>query len=211
MLYTEIPQGLHKECHTAVANSPGPGCITFDFNLSGSNVNKFFLQTHSHLPSVGDLFIFPAGLPHWVYPFKTTEGERVSISGNIHLIDGDKTLTPKMIAKKSKYKSVVIKKKRYYFYKITWVDPTGDSGHANAHDSLGLVPSKMVTHAYLFHKDKKISGLLEVMKMVTNYSPTGTSSPSAVSLRWRESFCDSCLLFTLSFISSNGTSSNIGE
>ena len=28
--------------------------------------------------------------------------------------------------KKSKYKSVVIKKKRYYFYKITWLDITGD-------------------------------------------------------------------------------------
>ena len=54
VLYTEIPKGLHKECHTAVSNSPGPGCITFDFNLSGNNVNKFFLQTHSHLPSVGD-------------------------------------------------------------------------------------------------------------------------------------------------------------
>ena len=95
VLYTEIPQGLHKECYTSVSNSPGPGCITFDFNLSGSNVNKFFLQTHSHLPSVGDLFIFPAGLPHWVYPFKKTEGERVSISGNVNLVDGDKTLTPK--------------------------------------------------------------------------------------------------------------------
>ena len=33
--------------------------------------------------------------------------------------------------KKSKYKSVVIKKKRYYFYKITWLDITGDSGHAD--------------------------------------------------------------------------------
>ena len=44
VIYTEIPQGLHKECHTAVANSPGPGCITFDFNLSGSNVNKFFYK-----------------------------------------------------------------------------------------------------------------------------------------------------------------------
>ena len=87
VIYTEIPEGLHKECYASVSNSPGPGCITFDFNLSGSNVNKFFLQTHSHLPSVGDLFIFPAGLPHWVYPFKTTEGERVSISGNVHLID----------------------------------------------------------------------------------------------------------------------------
>ena len=95
VLYTEIPRGLHKECHTSVHNSPGPGCITFDFNMPGSNVNKFYLQTHSHLPSVGDFFIFPAGLPHWVYPFKTTEGERVSISGNINLIDGDKLLTAK--------------------------------------------------------------------------------------------------------------------
>jgi len=57
--------------------------------------------------------------------------------------------------KKSKYKSVVIKKKRYYFYEITWADPTGDSGHATSHDSLGLVPSIMITHAYLFERNKK--------------------------------------------------------
>ena len=57
--------------------------------------------------------------------------------------------------KKSKYKSVVIKKKRYYYYKITWIDPTGDSGHATAHDSLGLIPSTMITHAYLFEKNRK--------------------------------------------------------
>ena len=57
--------------------------------------------------------------------------------------------------KKSKYKSVVIKKKRYYYYKITWIDPTGDSGHATAHDSLGLTPSTMITHAYLFEKNRK--------------------------------------------------------
>ena len=57
--------------------------------------------------------------------------------------------------KKSKYKSVVINKKRYYYYKITWIDPTGDSGHATAHDSLGLIPSTMITHAYVFFKNKK--------------------------------------------------------
>ncbi len=57
--------------------------------------------------------------------------------------------------KKSKYKSVVIKKKRYYFYEITWIDPTGDSGHATHHDSYGLVPSTMITHAYLFDRNKK--------------------------------------------------------
>ncbi len=60
-----------------------------------------------------------------------------------------------MVAKKSKYKSVVIKKKRYYFYKITWVDPTGDSGHATAQDSLSLKPSIMITHAYLHDQNNK--------------------------------------------------------
>jgi hypothetical protein len=57
--------------------------------------------------------------------------------------------------KKSKYKSVVIKKKRYYFYKITWLDITGDSGHATAEDFGKFKPSVMVTQAYLFNKDKK--------------------------------------------------------
>ena len=57
--------------------------------------------------------------------------------------------------KKSKYKSVVIKKKRYYFYKITWVDITGDSSHADLHTSLGFMPSVMITQAYVFKKDRK--------------------------------------------------------
>lgn len=57
--------------------------------------------------------------------------------------------------KKSKYRSVLINKKRYYYYKITWIDPTGDSGHATAHESLGLIPSTMITNAYVFYKDKK--------------------------------------------------------
>ena len=95
VIYTEVPEGLHEECHTSVANSPGPGCIIFDFNMPGTQMQKMFLQTHSHLPSVGDMFIFPAGLPHWVYPFTKTEGERVSISGNIKLIDVDKTIVEK--------------------------------------------------------------------------------------------------------------------
>ena len=60
-----------------------------------------------------------------------------------------------MIPKKSKYRSVVIKKKRYYYYKFTWADPTGDSGHADKHASYGLTPSTMITHAYVFDKNKK--------------------------------------------------------
>ena len=58
-------------------------------------------------------------------------------------------------SKKSKYKSVVIKKKRYYFYKITWLDITGDAGHADLHTASWFIPSEMVTHEYLLNKDRK--------------------------------------------------------
>ena len=57
--------------------------------------------------------------------------------------------------KKSKYRHVVIKNKKYYFYSITWLDITGDSGHADLHTASGFMPSEMVTHAYLLNKDKK--------------------------------------------------------
>ena len=46
-------------------------------------------------------------------------------------------------------------RKKDIIYEITWIDPTGDSGHATAHDSLGLLPATMITHAYLFDKNKK--------------------------------------------------------
>ena len=36
--------------------------------------------------------------------------------------------------KKSKYRHILIKDKKYYFYKIKWVDITGDSGHATAEE-----------------------------------------------------------------------------
>ena len=90
-----------------------------------------------------------------------------------------------MIAKKSKYKSVVIKKKRYYFYKITWIDPTGDSGHANAHDSLGLTPSKMVTHAYVFYKDKHNVWTFGSYEDGDELFSDRNVFPSDASLRWR--------------------------
>ena len=57
--------------------------------------------------------------------------------------------------KKSKYKSVVIKKKRYYFYEILWEDITADGGHATAFEFMGFLPSKMITRAYVFEKDHK--------------------------------------------------------
>ena len=32
--------------------------------------------------------------------------------------------------KKSRFKHVIINKKKFYFYKITWLDITSDGGHA---------------------------------------------------------------------------------
>ena len=60
-----------------------------------------------------------------------------------------------MIRKKSKYKHATIGNKRYYFYKIVWSDPCGDSGHADASEMKSLTPAKMITQAYVFAKDNK--------------------------------------------------------
>ena len=57
--------------------------------------------------------------------------------------------------KKSKYKSLVINKKRYYFYKIVWLDIVGDSGHADASEFLKLNPVEMVSYGYIFSKDNQ--------------------------------------------------------
>jgi hypothetical protein len=61
-----------------------------------------------------------------------------------------------MVKKKSKYKSVLINKKRYYFYKITWLDILGDSGHADVSEFMDMKPAEMITHAYVFYNDSKV-------------------------------------------------------
>ena len=58
-------------------------------------------------------------------------------------------------AKKAKYQSLLINKKRYYFYKITWLDIYGDSGHADAGEMKQMQPAIMVSYGYVFLKDKK--------------------------------------------------------
>ena len=60
-----------------------------------------------------------------------------------------------MTKKKSKYRHCVINKKKYYFYKIVWLDPCGDAGHAEVEEMKKLKPATMVSQAYIFAKDKK--------------------------------------------------------
>ena len=60
-----------------------------------------------------------------------------------------------MRRKKSKYKHIVINKKKYYFHKIHWIDITGDAGHATADEFDKFECAKMVTFAYVYKKTKK--------------------------------------------------------
>jgi len=61
-----------------------------------------------------------------------------------------------MTGKKSKYRHCVINKKKYYFYKIVWLDILGDSGHADTNEFMEMKPAEMVTHAYVFYNDSKV-------------------------------------------------------
>ena len=57
--------------------------------------------------------------------------------------------------RKKRYKHATIGKKKYYFYKIVWLDPCGDAGHAEIEEMKNLKPATMVSQAYIFAKDKK--------------------------------------------------------
>jgi hypothetical protein len=60
-----------------------------------------------------------------------------------------------MKRKKSKYKHLVINKKKYFFYKINWLDIVGDAGHATADEFDKFECSKMVSFAYIYKRSKK--------------------------------------------------------
>ena len=60
-----------------------------------------------------------------------------------------------MRRKKSKYNHVSINKKKYYFYKISWVDITADGGHATPDEFDKFECSKMVSFGYIYKRTKK--------------------------------------------------------
>tara|TARA_Y100000004_G_scaffold155814_1_gene180577 strand:- start:3366 stop:3638 length:273 start_codon:yes stop_codon:yes gene_type:complete len=54
-----------------------------------------------------------------------------------------------------KYKSITINKKRYYLYKIEWVDIFGDAGHRSFDALENMKPASKTTFAFLFKRSKK--------------------------------------------------------
>jgi len=61
----------------------GPGGLSWTYGEG----DKSCISVVHQLPKTGDLYIFPAALKHYVFPFRSPV-TRVSVSGNI-LLDQD--------------------------------------------------------------------------------------------------------------------------
>jgi len=81
VIYLKVPKEIKDECieHEKVKKSAGPGCIGF---FMGDSEKKNSVSNNSFFPQEGEMFIFPAWLKHWVYPYKS-DATRISVSGNI--------------------------------------------------------------------------------------------------------------------------------
>jgi hypothetical protein len=81
VIFTQIPKDLKQEAVKYPGKSGGPGTINFLYCINERNE---FLNQHTFFPEVGDMFIFPSKLNHYVNGFKC-EGERISVSGNFKI------------------------------------------------------------------------------------------------------------------------------
>ncbi len=103
VIYVDMPDEIKNE--KTIKGGFQNGSISF---LYGQNVKKFDLNAQqfsnavngymapitqiNHLPITGEMFIFPAYLMHYVNPFFTKDIERISVAGNVSLIDNKKSI-----------------------------------------------------------------------------------------------------------------------
>ena len=78
VIFLKVPIKLRVENQDYKGLSAGPGGITFLYG----DIEDRCITNHSVFPEEGDMYIFPAWLKHWVYPF-TTDCTRISVSGNV--------------------------------------------------------------------------------------------------------------------------------
>ena len=78
VIYLDIPEVLKFENSKYKGRSAGPGGVTF---IYGDGPRESVTH-HSSFPAAGDMYIFPAWLKHWVFPFKS-QCTRISVSGNV--------------------------------------------------------------------------------------------------------------------------------
>ena len=79
VIFLQIPEDLKNENKAYKGKSAGPGGLTF---LYGMTDESYAIGSHSFFPEERDMFIFPAWVKHWVYPYKS-DCTRISVSGNV--------------------------------------------------------------------------------------------------------------------------------
>ena len=79
VIYCQIPDELKAENKAYDGRSGGPGSIQFTYGEGTRDAITY----QSQFPEVGDMYIFPAWLKHYVSPFKS-DCTRISVSGNVH-------------------------------------------------------------------------------------------------------------------------------
>jgi len=82
VVYIDVPEEISRENESKNSNAPSAGAICWVYgNASGSMLCTDYMFTHQ--PKTGEIFIFPSGLQHLVYPFLSNV-ERISMSFNIY-------------------------------------------------------------------------------------------------------------------------------
>ena len=81
--FPDIPKEITEECAAFKGTMRGPGGISWIYGEG----DKTCISVVHQLPKTGDIYVFPASLKHYVFPFRSAV-TRVSVSGNI-LFDQD--------------------------------------------------------------------------------------------------------------------------
>jgi len=79
VIYLEVPKDIKNEKLIGTAGDPGSICFLYGQPMADDPTT---VTGQTFVPEVGDMFIFPANLQHYVIPFKS-DGIRTSVYGNL--------------------------------------------------------------------------------------------------------------------------------
>ena len=97
VLYLDIPEELKKEMESFKGRGKGPGSISF---LYGEE-SYYSTSWYDFKPEVGDFYVFPWSLRHYVHPYKS-KCERISVAINFGVRPMEEELLNKITGKEEK-------------------------------------------------------------------------------------------------------------
>jgi hypothetical protein len=86
VIWISIPYNIEDELRYNEYNNPSyvakNSCFEFTYNMLGGKIAHHIIPVNKSME--GTVLMFPGELIHCVYPFFTSDGERISIAGNIY-------------------------------------------------------------------------------------------------------------------------------